>query len=376
MTAWQHEIQYAIGSANDWRWFPEVTEYAIASDLLTPADGLSLTVPWTADAHRLCRGDAEIQIWIDRQRVFSGVIDGRTRTVNRDDGATITLTARDKVGRFLLDDAAPLIAFRGLGLVDLAKKLCGDRLVVTTSNANNRRLIAGPLSKRVSREPPIATGKNVHRKVEPGDTRWQVLHYFLEEAGLLAWATADGQGLVIGTPNYAQPAQWQWVLGGPGAAWGDSTVMTFSDTESLGERYSQVQVLGTKAGVGADARTERGVARNGKGTAGTGKDFRFPKRMVLRDDRGDRHRQQMAEREMAERDGAGRDMRITVPGHGQARDGAQVIYTYDTIGELDDRELASTASWYVVGVGYRGSKREGQVTDLRLVPIGTLLRMG
>ena len=36
-----------------------------------------------------------------------------------------------------------------------------------------------------------------------------------EEEGVLAWSTADGNQIVVGKPNYPQPAQWFIVIPEP-----------------------------------------------------------------------------------------------------------------------------------------------------------------
>lgn len=378
MSAYPHRITYAIGNEGRWRFFPEIDRYDIACDMLDPADAISLSVPFRKDVWELVRGDNLVNVWIDDQRVFSGIIDDRERTVSRE-GSQVAFTARDKVGR-LIDESAPLIRLEGLGIVDLAVRLVEGDLKVETSNATNRRLVTGAGGKRIAREPAIDRGATAKRKVEPGESKWAVLHHFLEEARLLAWASADGSTLVIGRPNYQQPAQWTFAV----PAHDDldaGGILSYRRKESLAERYSRIDVLRTIPGSEeeyGERLRQRGTARNGPAADGTGRDFRLPKRLTIRDDRGragsadDRARQ-----EMAERDAGGNEVAISVWGHGQRPHAAAApaLYTFDTIADVDDQEIRERGAWYVTSVRYQGSKDEGQRTDLRMVPIGTDLRM-
>jgi prophage tail gpP-like protein len=371
---WRHRVTYAIGNREGWRFFPEINAYDVACDILTPSDGVTLTVPWSSDVWRLIGGDNQVNIWIGNQRVFSGIIDGRDRNLSRE-GATATFTARDKVGR-LLDESAPLIRLEGLGIVDLGVKLFGSLLKIDTSNASNRRLITGPAGKTAAREPAIDRGPQAKRKVEPGETKWAVFSHFLEEGRLLAWATADGSSLVVGRPNYQQKPQWSFVIDG----WpGDGSVIDYVRRESQADRFSRIDVLvGRFSRKNGNLISQRGVARNGPADDGTGVDFRFPKRLIVKDDRvREATPDARAAREMAERDAGKDEILLTTWGHGQVRRGgaAAALYAFDTVADVDDREIPERGSWYLTSVRYTGDKESGQRTSLRMVPIGTDLRM-
>lgn len=378
MTAYPHRVTYAIGNEADWRFFPEVDRYDIACDMLDPADAVQLVVPWSADVWSLTKGDNQLNIWIDEQRVFSGIIDGHDRNLSRD-GSTVSISARDKAGR-LVDESAPLIRFEGLGIVDLAQKMAGSLFSVITSNATNRRLVTGRGGRTVTREPAIDRTPRAARKVEPGESKMDVLKHFLELGELIAWATADGKYLVIGKPNYQQQVQWSFTIAKP-ENWDATNIISYSRRQSLGERYSRIDAIGTLPGSEADYGEKvrhRGFAKNGPNEDGTGKDFRIPKRLVVHDDRmraGTGNAR--ARREMAERDDGGDGIQLSVWGHGQILPGAQVptIYAFDTVADVEDQEIPERGSWYLTACRYSGGKAEGSATELKMVPIGTDLRM-
>ena len=124
MTAPKHRVTYAIGTENDWRFFPEVNRYEIAADMLDPVDAISLVVPWSPDVWALTKPDNSVAVWIDDQCVFSGVIDDQDRDVSRE-GSTVSIAARDRMGR-MVDESAPLISLAGLygdeGIMRLEKE--------------------------------------------------------------------------------------------------------------------------------------------------------------------------------------------------------------------------------------------------------------
>jgi prophage tail gpP-like protein len=378
MSAYPHRVTYAIGNEGDWRFFPEIDRYDIACDMLDPSDGVQLVVPWSADVWALTKGDNQLNIWIDEQRVFSGIIDDRERNVSRS-GSTVSISARDKAGR-LVDESAPLIRFEGLGIVDLAQKLAGSLFQVTTSNATNRRLVTGRGGKTTTREPAIDRTPKAARKVEPGDSKADVLKHFLELGELIAWATSDGKSLVIGKPNYQQPVQWAFTISKP-SSWNTTDVISYARRQSQAERYARIDAIGTLRGSEEDFGEKvrhRGSAKNGPNADGTGKDFRLPKRLIVHDDRmragGANDR---AKREMAERDAAGNGATLEVWGHGRQPPGGtgMAIFAFDTLADIDDQEIPERGTWFLTAVRYMGGKDEGQTSELKMVPIGTDLRM-
>lgn len=370
-----HEVSIAMGNSTEWQWVRAVDGYDVSNDMLTPADSLSARVPCSAAMYKLARPDNQIQLFIDGVRVFHGIIDDRRRSMRKSEGSMVEVTARCKVGR-LVDECAPMFTLEGLGLIDLVTKLVAPLFTVTTSNATNRRLIVGPRLRKHSAEPPISVGKGNKRKVEPGDRVWDLMQYFLEEEGVLAWSTADGKQIVVGKPNYKQPAQWFIVIPEPRSTDSvDGNVIEVDRIESLAERYSKITVVGSHK----TSASERAVVVDGPGADGIGDHFQIRKRLIVHDP-GIHNRpnaRQRAEREQAERDGRGDMMQVTMAGHGQTFGIAErpALYAFDTIAHVIDAEIEHEADWYITGVRYTGAKSSPQRTTLSLVPVGTDLRM-
>jgi len=379
----EHSVALRIGGQVVERW----TDYQVATSLLQPADAFSLTLaPATRDVWDLCRPDAEVQVLVDDTKIVTGFIDDRRRQVDRGGGAVLTVTGRDKGGR-LVDESAPLLAFDGLGIQQLAERMAGEWFpTVTLSNARNRRLIRGSGARglaRASREPPIDTKPRARKKVEPGESRWQVLAAFLEEAELLAWSSADGQEFVVGLPNYEQEPQYRFFAPAPGSTKErDGNVLSWTIEDSVAERYSTITVCGAGRGdsshYGDAVINRRAQARNGDGTDGVGKDFAHPKRLLISDDdvRSLDAAKVRARREMALRDGGGHRVRLTVPGHGQLREGRYpALYAIDCMAWFEDEEIGLAGAYLVTACDFRLTRTEQEIAELELVPKGTVLRL-
>lgn len=357
----------------------------LSNDMLELADPFRLALPYSADVWRVATPDTEVQVWIDESRVLTGYIDDRTRRSSKNEGTSIALDGRDRGGR-LVDDAAPLGTFAGLGIEDLARQMVTPWFsTVSLSNARNRRLVkGGGPSATVSKEPAILAGKNIARKVDPSDSRADVLSDFLHEAELLAWSSADGREFIVGRPNYSQSPQWFFFAGAAGSARrGEINVEEFEYVETVGDRYAQITVCGSGRGDAANygARVTKWTATvsdNPADADGLGRSFKQPKRLRIADHniKSAEQAARRARREMALRNGDARRLQLTVPGFGQGLPGQTAIYCFDTIARWEDEEIGLREDWYVTRVHFRYAKGEGQATRLELVPKGTELRAG
>jgi prophage tail gpP-like protein len=375
----RHNVTLRVGGKLVEAW----TSYQVALSMLHAADQFSLSIaPYDRALRELCAPDRDVQVLLDDVAMISGFIDSRPRRGSRA-GAEMTITGRDKGGR-LIDESAPLVTYNGLGILDLARKLAAPWFEnVVLSNATNRRLIRGKGAALagVAREPAIDTSPRARKNVEPGESRWQVLTSFLEEAGLLAWSSADGKTLIVGLPNYEQAAQYRFVAGGPDSL--ETNVLDWAVEDDIGERYSQITVCGASRGdsanYGANVTKRRAVVVDGPLAHGTGNDFFFPKRLIISDGdvRDMKQAKTRAEKEQAERDGTSHAVNLTVPYHAQWQGAAAVpvLYAPDTIARVVIEEEDIDADYLITDVSFTGAK-ESETTSIRLVPKGTRLRLG
>lgn len=368
------------------------TSYSISCDMLTVADQFELQLGpadpigeefgavWAA-----VKPDSRVEVFLDDVPIVTGYIDDRTGTSTMQ-GDTIDVSGRDIMGR-LLDESAPLISFRGLQLDALALKVGAPWVqAVSFDNSKNRNVVTGrgrgAKGGRVFREPGAERTPRVYRKVEPGETKWGVLEFFLRENELLAWSAADGRTLIIGQPNYDQEPTFRFfhpAANSPREQEGNCASFTVRD--SVGERYSQIIAMGANAGNARDYAEKvvhrKGVALDGEGPGGIGADFQHRKLLMLADDaiRNDKQAQVRALREMAERDANGHEVTLTVHGHSQLLAGARAptLYACDTMAHVQSEVFGVDGLYLITSARFHRTRAEA-TTELRLVPKGTLLR--
>ncbi len=357
----------------------QVLEFDVSSDMLELADPFSLSVPLTPDLWEAAALDSSIRIFIDDSQVLDGFVDERVRSIDKSGGSILNISGRDKGGR-LVDESAPLKSFYNRRFADVAKDLVAPWFPkVTFSNATNRALIRGRGRRlaSVAQEPAVQVGsrKRVARKVEPGESRAEVLRHFLERFHLLGWSSANGREFVVGLPNYKQAPQFFFFVPRAGSKrFHEGNVLEASYRQSCSERYSEIRVVGSSRG------DEASYGRNVTSRTATvsSEELLHDKHLIVVDDdiRTAGEALARAKREMKLREGAGEQLELTVPGFGQALGGDDTtppaLYACDTMSRWEDEELGLKGDWLITAVRYRRSKN-GETSQLSLVPRGTEL---
>lgn len=378
-----HNVAVRVGGRLIEKW----SEYSIDVDMLTPADGFQLSLGRAdREAFELAAPDAAVQVLVDDIPIVSGFVDDREWSDSRDGGATLSISGRDKAGR-LADESMPLGTFEGVTLIELAGRAAGPWFsAIVLSNADNRLLMRGRKASKaaVRREPLVDGTRKASRKVEPGESRWQVLAHWLEEAEYLAWSQADGDALVIGLPCYEQSPQFHFFVPGPGSS--RSRLGNVKDCRirhSVGERYSVITACGSgradSTNYGPGVTKHRAVAKNNSATVdGTGRDFQHRKHLVISDSdikSADRATVR-ARREMAERDATGHEVHVLVRGHAQLRDGrVPALFAPDCVARFEHEASGVKGDYLITAVTFTSDRQNGEQSRLRLVPSGTTLRI-
>lgn len=352
----------------------DVLEFEVTNDMLEFADSFSMRLPFDVEVWDMVSLDAPVELYIDGSRVLTGFVDRRERQVGKF-ANEIRITGRDKGGR-LVDDRAPLVSFKGLGILQLAEAMV-DGIFPTVSLANtlNRQLIRGRAATKAptAGEPIFDVFREAPKKVEPGETRAEVLRHALEEADLLAWSSADGKEFIVGKPNHAQAAQWRFAVAGPGGR-SATNVLEAMYVEDNTDRYSEITACGSSKG--SSFNYGPNVTRRRATVEGAG-NFTIPKRLLIPDDdiRSAAQAKERAEREQRLRDSGGTLLELSVPGWSQAMRGVGIpaIYAFDTIATWEDEEAEISGAYLVTRVVFRETKDEGQVAFLSMVPKGTEL---
>ena len=366
-----HEVAIAIGGQQIGGW----TEYSIETSMLTPADAFTLTRPVDRLAWNACALDSPVLVTIDAVPVLSGFVGEIEASAS---GGTMTVSGRCRVGR-LVQESAPGIQYGSLKRSDLVGKLAAPWFPkVVLSNARDRKLRRGRgVQAPAPTEPLVIDNVSAGGRIEPGQARWKVIEELVTQAGYLAWGAADGKELVVGLPNYQQEVQWAFVHDAdrPG------TVLELTQSESIEDAFSQIQVVGSGRGTDADygvGPSDRvGVVRDGPGPFGVGVDFLQAKRLVVvAQARTNEHAQRLARREAARRNQQRRRLQVEARGHGQIVRGARpTIFAPDTLARCIYDRTGLDAVYLVTSCKYQGSRSGGARTSLSLVPRGTELTL-
>lgn len=371
----QHEISVIVDGVQIREWLT----YDITTSMTTPADMFSMSIAFDRRVWDLCRRDRPIKVLIDEVTILTGFIGGRDLS---EDGETIEIHGRDRAGR-LVDESAPTLSFAGQTMKDLIERVAEPWFTkVVFSNARNRRITRGRGKKARASDDPVAlfARKKAAARIEPGQTRWQVIQTLCEQAGALAWSSCDGSELIIGQPNYDQEPQYRFFAPASGSARTDeATVLGLAVSESSEDSYSRIIVVGSGAGTavnyGAAAAARLGEVRDNPATVdGEGLVFSAPKRLiVVRSVSSIAEARELAKQEKARRDARSQTLRARCAGHGQVIAGLEpTVFVPDTIASVEDERTGIVGRFMVTSCQYR-SARDGEETIMTIVPSRTEL---
>lgn len=367
-----HEIVLSVADRTVTGWI----SYAVELSMLRPADSFTFSAPFDRELWNLCKPDAEVRIFVDDTNILTGFIDDREKPNGAD---TITVAGRDRVGR-LVQESAPAVSFNKQSAKALIASMASPWFEsVELSNANNRNVMRGAGRKISAASEPVYLDSRHSTKTDPGQMRWQVIEDVAKQLDCFAWSSGDGKRLIVSKPNYSQPPQYSIFHPAAYTRRGrEGNALAVGISDSVGDRYSKIVVIGNGQGDAAnygDTIIRRyGEAKDNPATVdGDGRDFARPKRLMLFEDARDRAEcGRLAAREMARRNVAGHRVTVSMPGHGQAyADGERVtLFAVDTVAKFED-ELTGLAGNYLITSVRFSASRDGDTTDLEMVPVGS-----
>lgn len=391
-----HNISITVAGSTIEKW----TDYQIENDMLKPADNFHMQIrhpDWRTWSQ--CRPDNHVKVAIDGNTCLTGFIDENHLEDDEEGGSTLYISGRDRGGR-LVDESAKIESYKGLDLRTVAMKLVRPWFPdVAFSNDINRDALLG-LNDRLKHAFANHSSRAGHRartrhsksskptypnldydgeeklsrkKVMPGERRWQVLRTILQEVGMLGWSSADGQQFIIGHPDYKQDISFTFIRPAEGDPRNQiGAVLASSYKLSTADRYSAIIAVGMGAGE-AHVRCH-GKALNWIGEKdGSGIEFSEAKRLIVVDDhlRTNDSARVRAKREMAERDASGEHLQLHVRGHGQGG----LFFAPDTIASWEDQKFNIRGNFLITSVTFEHSESRGETTMLKMVPVGTVLRI-
>ncbi len=358
------------------------TEYQIDSSMIDAADAFTMRRPFDAASWNLLERDARIRVFVDGAPLLDGFIDKRAKRAKE---GTLEIAGRDRSGR-LVQESAPRINYQGLELTEAVKRLADPWFTkVTLSDARNRTLRMGKRSSKIPRgnEPLVVKrSANGSGRVQPGTMRWAVIEEIVSQAGLIAWSSADGKELFVGRPNHDQTPSFRILKANPAVSSSSSTCIDLMQDEDNLDRYSLIAVVGTGGGTEQDfgttvsSRRSFVVDNEDNLDDGTGRDFKYPKRLMMPEKNFDSvdDASRVAAREQGRRDFRRLTFSAEMPYHGQwTGTAAATLFAPNTVASIrdEDHSPALELDALIYACTYRRSRRSGETTLLELVPVGT-----
>lgn len=370
----KHKISVVCEGVQVFGWL----NYNISSSMIEPSDAFALSRPFSNDAWHLLRRDARVKIMIDSTVVLEGYIDRRRKSTR---GHVFEISGRDKAGR-LVQESALGINYSKLKVREAFLRLAQPWFpLVTMSDSRNRSLRRGKGRRVPAGNEPVVVDIPVPKRgaVHPGMSRWAIMEDIASSMGLILWSSADGREIVLGKPNYNQAPQFLVRHTRPGSS-AKSTCKELDIVEDNGDRFSLIAVVGTSAGddanYGANVTSRSGRALDYDSEDGTGRDFLYPKRLLMPEanfeSNGDGRR--VAEREQARRDFKRTSSTATMLDHGQfITTAAPTIYAPNTIARIIDEDFEPyfDEEFLIHSVTYEGDREGAETTQLEMVPSGT-----
>ncbi len=369
-------------------------EYEIACSMIEPSDAFSMTRPWSQAAWSVLRRDARLKVLIDDTQVLDGFIIDRAKHTK---AGTLTIAGHDRASR-VVQESAPAINYNGLDLVQAVTRLLSPWFTkATLTDTRNRQVRTGKGFKVPIGDEPLIVRKIAQRgAAHPGQSKWSIIEELLSEAGLIGWSSADGREFFIGRPVTRMAPQYAIRHCKPGSSI-PSTVKDMTYTESNGDRFSLIAVVGngggTESDFGESVSTRRAYvtdaerpsgpptkdfAGNSVDFDGTGRDFIYPKRLMMpeRAYNSDLEASAAAGREQVRRDFRRTMLSAEMPFHGDwIVPFAPTIYAPNTIAAVwdEDFEPPMDEDFLIYACTFSASRDAGETTRLELVPEGTAI---
>jgi prophage tail gpP-like protein len=364
----EHVVSLVVDGVEITGW----SAYDITTSMLEPVHTFSLELPFSRQAWDRCKPDHKVKVQLDGVTILTGFIDEREVTDSDDE---LKVSGRNRAGR-MVQESAPGVDFRGMDLVQLVGILAHPWYTyVSLTNTRNRRVLRGKGKKaRAGREPVFVTTSKGYR-IEPGQTRMQVIEGLCQQAEIMCWPSGDGYELIIGKPNYEQAPQFHFFMPAENSARASqSNVLGMGYRESVGDRYSAIIVVGSGGGTDANYGAPVG-ARIGRDE--DTHDFTEVKRLILEKAvRSSEEATAYARREMNRRNMQGKRLTVRAPQHGQIMAGQyHTIFAPDLAASVEDERTGLIGQFHIVACTYRSSRSGGEETLLEFVPRGQELAM-
>jgi len=366
-------------------------ELTITHDLLAPGSPTTVSLwrpptdrPWPeSELYRLAKVYSPVEFAIDGALQVRGVVE-RVAVGADHGGATLRISFRDLTGAAQVADADPHLSLRSETLLGALEKLYaahGIHVTLGIDADDARSTLAGMRpGARVSPARRTRRPRRAHPvdkfRIQPGQKVQAVADALCRRHGYLLFSApyGDGVGLVIDRPA-TSPVLYQLTRKRQpdGSVRGNLLV---------GERTLDAMTLPTEVTVfGHSPTTDRediyhqSAVQNDVLAHPRVESVYLPRPRYLRDAHATKPQiaAQRARRELADAN-AGFDVyTATVQGWTQGSPGrGPWLYAVNTLAQMDDDETDTRGDWLITQVTFRRSRKDGTLTQMRLVPKGAL----
>ena len=389
MSAITHDAELRLGATRQrLEGFDELT---ITHDLLAPGSPTTVSLwrpptdrPWPeSELYRLAKVYSPVEFAIDGALQVRGVVE-RVAVGADHGGATLRISFRDLTGAAQVADADPHLSLRSETLLGALEKLYaahGIHVTLGIDADDARSTLAGMRpGARVSPARRTRRPRRAHPvdkfRIQPGQKVQAVADALCRRHGYLLFSApyGDGVGLVIDRPA-TSPVLYQLTRKRQpdGSVRGNLLV---------GERTLDAMTLPTEVTVfGHSPTTDRediyhqSAVQNDVLAHPRVESVYLPRPRYLRDAHATKPQiaAQRARRELADAN-AGFDVyTATVQGWTQGSPGrGPWLYAINTLAQMDDDETDTRGDWLITQVTFRRSRKDGTLTQMRLVPKGAL----
>ena len=316
------------------------------------------------DLARSLAADAKVRIFVDDgEMVLTGYVDECKLSVSRN-GYKVHVTGRDVLGPVVDGNVDPRMQVpKEATLLDLAKLVLTDQFKLLVDFEES----ALPPEKQSKVGAPKSWDKSKHKRktpikdAKPKDNEGALayLSRIFMHHGYWLWAAPGGGYIHIAGPEYDQTPLNDITLV-PGSS--RTNVISATSTTSTRDVPSHVLVRGSDSGRGQCAAvggaSRRACARRSEYVyvaAGTATNQEKAERI--------------AAQFLAKKQKDFFHYECTVVGHA----GTGGVWAVNTVANIKDDVLGVSGPMWIEGVSFRQSRNGGTTTDLKLIPLNTLL---
>lgn len=393
----RHEVRLSLADGTPLVGWPEVD---VTIDMLSPGSPWTVTLHYSPDiaqglwslVQRRCLLEESIRLDIDGACQLRGRIEQRRERISRK-GATVTLSGRDVAARAMDWDADPTVQLRGLSLQAALERLFQDVGLTPEilsgagaqeiqSTPHHTRSTTRRNSRRADRSRPTTV------KVQPGERIWQVCEKLCRRQGYLLWCAPaftsnnnerDAVGPVVDVPNETIPENPAIVFArlsnGDGTYRGNILESDY-DLSSMNVPTLVTGFAHTRLNSDGDTSDRRAVVnqylRDHPKVRPTRPLGLLPKPRYIQGDRarsGDEVEKE-CQKLISEANANLETYTAIVQGFGQAGK----LYAVNSIALVrDDAQIpVFQKNMLITRVHFHQSRERGQVSEVRMVPVGAI----